>query len=65
MPKFGPTVIDDPALADVIAYVEYLKNANTIPAAPIANLGPVAEGFIAWCRLGLLVLLVRRIGTIE
>lgn len=67
MPKFGPSVIDDAALADVIAYVEYLQHAKYNPGGlQLANLGPVAEGFIAWVvGLGLLVLLVRRIGTVE
>jgi ubiquinol-cytochrome c reductase cytochrome c subunit len=67
MPRFGPKVIDDAALGDVIAYVQYLQRFPYNPGGlQLANLGPVAEGFIGWTvGIGLLVLFVRRIGSIE
>ncbi len=67
MPRFGPKVIDDNAMGDVIAYVQYLQRFPYNPGGlQLANLGPVAEGFIAWALgIGLLVLFVRRIGTTE
>lgn len=67
MPRFGPKVIDDAALGDVIAYVQYLQHFQYNPGGlQLANLGPVAEGFIAWTAgIGLLVLFVRRIGTTD
>lgn len=67
MPQFGPKVIDDSSLSDVITYIEYLQHAQYNPGGiQLANLGPVAEGFMAWTfGMGLLVLLVRRIGSTE
>jgi ubiquinol-cytochrome c reductase cytochrome c subunit len=67
MPAFGPKVINDAALADVITYVEYLQHAKYNPGGmQLANLGPVPEGFMAWIfGIGLLVLLIRRIGSTE
>lgn len=67
MPPFGPKVIDDAALSDVVTYVEYLQHAKYNPGGmQLANLGPVPEGFIAWVvGIGLLVLLIRRIGSTE
>jgi ubiquinol-cytochrome c reductase cytochrome c subunit len=43
MPAFA---FDDPALADLAAYVEYLANAPTPGGAAIGQTGPVAEGFV-------------------
>lgn len=67
MPRFGPKIIDDAALGDVISYVDYLQHAQYNPGGlQLANIGPVAEGFIGWAiGIGLLVLLVRRIGSVE
>jgi ubiquinol-cytochrome c reductase cytochrome c subunit len=67
MPRFGPKTIDDASLGDVIAYIQYLQRFQYNPGGlQLANLGPVAEGFIAWTvGIGLLVLFVRRIGTTE
>lgn len=67
MPAFGPKVVNDAALSDVITYIEYLQHGKYNPGGlQLANLGPVPEGFIAWTLgIGLLVLLIRRIGTTE
>jgi ubiquinol-cytochrome c reductase cytochrome c subunit len=43
MPKFR---FDDPELADLAAYIEYLATAPTPGGAAIGQTGPVAEGFI-------------------
>jgi ubiquinol-cytochrome c reductase cytochrome c subunit len=43
MPAFA---FDDPALADLAAYVQYLATAPTPGGAAIGQTGPVAEGFI-------------------
>lgn len=43
MPAFA---FDDPALADLAAYVQYLSTAPTPGGAAIGQTGPVAEGFI-------------------
>ncbi|HEV2260771.1 MAG TPA: c-type cytochrome [Candidatus Rubrimentiphilum sp.] len=67
MPKFGPHVIDEKKMADLVAYISWLQTAKYNPGGlQLSNWGPFSEGFIAWVvGLGLLVLLVRRIGTTE
>lgn len=67
MPRFGPNVIDQRHLDDLASYVWYLQHAKYNPGGlQLANWGPVSEGFIAWTfGIGLLVLLVRRIGSVE
>lgn len=67
MPKFGPNVIDQRRLDALASYVWYLQHAQYNPGGmPLANWGPVSEGFMAWTfGIGLLVLLVRRIGSVE
>jgi ubiquinol-cytochrome c reductase cytochrome c subunit len=67
MPRYGPNVIDQRRLDDLASYVWYLQHAKYNPGGlQLANWGPVSEGFIAWTfGIGLLVLLVRRIGSVE
>lgn len=67
MPRFGPNVIDQAHLDDLASYVRYLQHARYNPGGlQLANWGPVSEGFVAWTLgMGLLVLLVRRIGGVE
>ena len=67
MPKFGPAIIDDRNLSDLVSYVGFLQHGQYNPGGlQLANWGPVPEGFIAWVfGVGLLVLLARRIGTTE
>jgi len=64
MPVFGPDVFDDEQLADLAAYVEYLRRPNDPGGVPIGRTGPVPEGFVAWFfGMGALVALVAWIGT--
>lgn len=67
MPKFGPNVIDQHKLDDLASYVWYLQHAKYNPGGlQLANWGPVSEGFMCWTfGIGLLVLLVRRIGSVD
>lgn len=67
MPRFGPKILDDSSLDDVIAYVHFLRHGDYNPGGfRMAHLGPVSEGFAVWMfGMGLLVLLVRKIGTSE
>jgi ubiquinol-cytochrome c reductase cytochrome c subunit len=67
MPRFGPHVIDQQHLDDLASYVWYLQHAKYNPGGlQLANWGPVSEGLMAWTfGIGLLVLLVRRIGSVE
>jgi len=65
MPKFGPRVIDQRRLDDLIAYVGWLQKANyNAGGLSFSNWGPISEGFVAWAfGVSLLVLLCRRLGT--
>ncbi len=67
MPRFGPAIIDDSHLNDLIAYIRYLQRAKYNPGGmQLANWGPVSEGFVTWAfGIGLLVLLIRRIGSTQ
>jgi len=67
MPKFGPNVIDQRDLDDLASYISFLQHAKYNPGGlQLANWGPVSEGFMAWVfGMGLLVLLIRRIGTTD
>jgi ubiquinol-cytochrome c reductase cytochrome c subunit len=67
MPRFGPKIIDDRNLNDLIVYVQFLQRGQYNPGGlALANLGPASEGFVAWTvGLGLLVLLARRIGSVD
>src|SRR5262249_54957369 len=44
MPAFS---FDDQSLSDIAAYVAFLRDAPTPGGAPIGQVGPVAEGFVA------------------
>lgn len=69
MPKFGSDVIAAHDLDDVVGYVALLQqqsHKNNPGGFQLANVGPVAEGFVAWVfGIGLLVLLCRRIGSTD
>ena len=67
MPKFGPRVIDQRHLDDLLAYVRWLQTANyNAGGFALSNWGPISEGFIAWViGAAALVFLARRLGTIE
>jgi ubiquinol-cytochrome c reductase cytochrome c subunit len=67
MPKFGPRVLDQQQLDDVIAYVGWLQKGNYNPGGlSLSNWGPISEGFVAWAfGAALLMFLCRRIGTTE
>ncbi|MBV8374755.1 MAG: c-type cytochrome [Candidatus Eremiobacteraeota bacterium] len=70
MPRFGPDVLSDRDVDDIAHYVNFVQTHGGVPDGPnaggfpLAHVGPVAEGFVAWLfGLGALVLFVRRIGT--
>lgn len=67
MPQFGAKVISDRDLDDIVTYVQFLQQGQYNPGGlQLANFGPVPEGMVAWAiGLGLLLLLIRRIGTTE
>ncbi len=70
MPRFGKDVLTDRDLDDIVRYVNYLQthagvhNGPDSGGMPLAHVGPVAEGFIAWAfGIGALLLFIRGIGT--
>ena len=67
MPQFGPDVMTDANLDDLVSFVGFLqheKRSYNQGGLQLANVGPVAEGFVAWVfGLGALVLFVRAIGS--
>lgn len=64
MPVFGPDVVDDEALADIVAYVEYLETPGNPGGLQIGRNGPVPEGFVIWFfGVGACLLIVTWIGT--
>lgn len=69
MPPFGTDVVKRRDLNDIVAYVALLQRqsyANNPGGLQLANIGPVAEGFVGWVfGIGLLALLCRRIGTTD
>jgi ubiquinol-cytochrome c reductase cytochrome c subunit len=64
MPVFGRDTFDQQQINSIVRYVGTLKRPDDHGGAGIGHIGPVAEGAVAWIvGLGLLVLLVRFIGT--
>jgi len=70
MPRFGPRVLRDRDVDDIAAYIDLVRTRANEPKGidaggfPLAHVGPVAEGIVAWFfGLGALVLFARRVGT--
>jgi ubiquinol-cytochrome c reductase cytochrome c subunit len=69
MPRFGDGVLSDQDVDDIAYYVNYVEthadqsNGPNAGGVPLAHVGPVAEGFIAWLfGLGALLIFIRSIG---
>jgi ubiquinol-cytochrome c reductase cytochrome c subunit len=48
MPEFGPDIVSDEELNDIVRYVEYLAHPETPGGAALGGAGPIPEGFVAW-----------------
>lgn len=57
MPVFGPEIVSDGELDDLVRYVEYLDSPEDPGGVPIGRTGPIPEGFVAWL-VGMVALLV-------
>jgi ubiquinol-cytochrome c reductase cytochrome c subunit len=57
MPVFGPEIVSDGELDDLVRYVDYLKTPEDPGGVPIGRTGPIPEGFVAWL-VGMVALLV-------
>ncbi|MGH9716354.1 MAG: c-type cytochrome [Candidatus Acidiferrales bacterium] len=55
MPSFPPAVLSDQQVASIVKYVQFMKRAPDPGGSPLGYFGPVAEGFIAWMMLFVLV----------
>jgi ubiquinol-cytochrome c reductase cytochrome c subunit len=56
MPVFSDANITPEQKNDIITYLTFLQNNNSVGGEELGSLGPVSEGLLAW--LGLLGLLV-------
>lgn len=56
MPRFPASVIDDKQLASIVDYVTFVQHPPNPGGNPLHWYGPVAEGFVAWVILFVLVL---------
>lgn len=63
MPAFGVAALSDAEVADVVAYVSYLRDPTDRGGQPLWHLGPLAEGGLAWVAMGGLLWALRRVGT--
>ncbi|MBV8949420.1 MAG: c-type cytochrome [Actinobacteria bacterium] len=64
MPAFGQAALSQKQLADVVAYVQYIRHPENRGGYRLWFIGPLAEGGVAWIvGLGLLLVVVRWIGT--
>jgi ubiquinol-cytochrome c reductase cytochrome c subunit len=63
MPRFDPQALDERQVDSVAGYVGYLQRGGNRGGHDLGRVGPVTEGLVAWVvGLGLLVLVVRRLG---
>jgi len=63
MPRFDARALDDRQVDSIARYVAYLQRGGDPGGAGLGRVGPVTEGLVAWVvGLGLLVLVVRRLG---
>jgi ubiquinol-cytochrome c reductase cytochrome c subunit len=67
MPRFGRDVLSSQDLDDIVAFVgTFRTDANEVGGWSLGNVGPVAEGAIAWLiGLAVLIVFVRSMGTGE
>ena len=63
MPKFDPEALDDRQVDSIAGYVGYLQHGDDPGGHGLGRIGPITEGLVAWViGLGLLVLVIRRLG---
>lgn len=62
MPQFTEEQLSDDALADVVAYVDYLKDPRDAGGFPLAHWGPSTETVAAFVGIGVIVLLAAWLG---
>jgi len=55
MPPFPASVLNDRQLASVVQYVQFVQHPPSPGGNPIGYYGPVAEGFVAWVIVFMLI----------
>jgi ubiquinol-cytochrome c reductase cytochrome c subunit len=55
MPKFSTSLLPDGDLNSVIAYVQYARSPDDRGGWPLAHVGPVPEGLVAWFVAGVVL----------
>jgi ubiquinol-cytochrome c reductase cytochrome c subunit len=64
MPQFDEHTLTDRDVNDIVRYVNVLQtDVVNAGGLPLGDLGPVAEGLVAWLGLGLLIVIIRLIGS--
>jgi ubiquinol-cytochrome c reductase cytochrome c subunit len=63
MPTFGVTAVDDHQLNAIARYVQYLDDPQDRGGLPLWHLGPVAEGGVGLAAIGVVVYLLRFVGS--
>jgi quinol---cytochrome-c reductase cytochrome c subunit len=55
MPKFSTSLLPDRDLNSVIAYIQYARSPDDRGGWPLAHVGPVPEGLVAWFVAGVVL----------
>jgi ubiquinol-cytochrome c reductase cytochrome c subunit len=55
MPSFPPQALSDEQLDSIVKYVQYMQHPDDPGGSPLGYFGPVAEGFIAWMTLFVII----------
>ena len=55
MPSFPPPVLSDEQIDSIVKYVEFMQHPPDAGGSPLGYFGPVAEGFIAWMTLFVII----------
>jgi ubiquinol-cytochrome c reductase cytochrome c subunit len=55
MPSFPPQVLSDQQIDSIVKYVQFMQHPPDAGGSPLGYFGPVAEGFIAWIALFVII----------
>jgi ubiquinol-cytochrome c reductase cytochrome c subunit len=62
MPHYPEEVLDEQDVDDLVAYVQHLQTTGDRGGLSLGRIGPTTETLAGWAALGLLLLVVRRLG---
>lgn len=55
MPSFPPSVLSNEQVDSIVSYVKFMQRPPNLGGSPLGYFGPVAEGFIAWMMLFVII----------